>query len=93
MVLVPKTVNQMVAALPRARVLIILLHHGILYDVAFAGGVVSQSCDRRLRERRGWVEFENSTRSMPPSILPLLTHVTPPKKKRFNLAPENRPLQ
>lgn len=41
MVLVPKTVNQMVAALPRARVLIILLHHGILYDVAFAGGVVS----------------------------------------------------
>ena len=43
MVLVPKTVNQMVAALPRARVLIILLHHGILYDVAFAGGVVEKT--------------------------------------------------
>eukprot|EP00434_Breviolum_minutum_P025812 symbB.v1.2.022819.t1/scaffold2042.1/size196763/2 len=43
MVLVPKTVNQMVAALPRARVLIILLHHGILYDVAFAGHEVYTS--------------------------------------------------
>ena len=41
MVLVPKTVNQMVAALPRARVLIILLHHGILYDVAFAGMILA----------------------------------------------------
>ena len=39
MVLVPRTVNQMVPALPRARVLIILLHHGILYDVPFAGGL------------------------------------------------------
>ena len=57
MVLVPKTVNQMVVALPRARVLIILLHHGILYDVAFAGGVVENNKveDSKMgRERRGW---------------------------------------
>ena len=36
-VYVPRSVAQIQSALPKAKMLIILLHNGILYDPAFAG--------------------------------------------------------
>lgn len=40
-VLVPHSVEQMTKALPKAEILIIVLHNGILYDATFAGMVLA----------------------------------------------------